>query len=253
MKQLILSLSLIAFLLSCKKADTTPSNTTPNTNKDTNQTSIAKYGAGVTDIDGNKYKTVIIGSQEWMGENLKVSKYNDGSSIPSVIGVNQWKNLTTGAWCNLLNSDSLGTIYGKLYNWYAVKTNKLCPNGWHVPNYEEWQHLFKTLNANFEANGDDTIVGNMLKETGTKHWDTEKFGANFGTNKSLFTALPAGIFPSDATNAVEGFNIYDTGWYTTSELISDERVFNVGLDGHYIDMSHPKQKFLGLSVRCLKD
>ena len=250
-KKILLVFSASACLVACKKAETTPSNTT-TTSKDTTQTSIAKYGAGVSDIDGNKYKTVIIGTQVWMGENLKVSKYNDGSAIPNVIGVTQWKNLTTGAWCNLLNSDSLGKIYGKLYNWYAVKTTKLCPTGWHVPNYDEWQLLFKTLNSNFEAKG-DTIVGNMLKETGTKHWDTEKYGTNFGTNISLFTALPAGSFPSDALEAVNGFNTYDTGWYTTSELISDDRVFNVYLDGSWIDMGHPKQKFLGLSVRCLKD
>ena len=158
MKQLILSLSIAAILLSCKKADTTPSNTTPNTNKDTAQTSIAKYGAGVTDIDGNKYKTVIIGSQEWMGENLKVSKYNDGVVIPNINGDSNWKSLTIGVWCNLNNNDSLGKIYGKLYNWYSVKTNKLCPNGWHIPSNDEW--LIRM-----------GIIAYMEKETFERSWN----------------------------------------------------------------------------------
>jgi uncharacterized protein (TIGR02145 family) len=246
MKQLILSLSLAAFLLSCKKTDSTPTNTTPN--KDTTQTSIAKYGAGVTDIDGNKYKTVIIGTQEWMGENLKVSKYNDGVVIPNVIGVDKWSQLTTGAWCNLKNSDSLGKIYGKLYNWYAVDTKKLCPTGWHVPNYDEWLILIKNLNVNFKLGVDDTISAQMMKVSDTKYWESP----NTANNISLFSALPAGQFPSDASDAVDGFNIHDTGWWSTTEF-SDGGIFFLGIDYKYTVIDHVLEKLKGISVRCLKN
>jgi uncharacterized protein (TIGR02145 family) len=238
MKQLILSLSTAVILLSCKKADTTPSNTTPNTNKDTTQTSIAKYGTGVTDIDGNIYKTVIIGTQEWMGENLKVGKYNDGAVIPNINGDSNWNSLTIGIWCNLKNNDSLGNIYGKLYNWYAVKTNKLCPNGWHVPNNEEWKVLINKL-------GGDSIAAKHMKEVGTKHWSSPNSEA---TNISLFSALPAGAFQNE-----DGFNVHDTGWWTSSEITNIKGgiiFFDDGTNEAYIGGSSKSQ---GFSVRCLKD
>lgn len=237
MKQLILSLSTAAILLSCKKADTTPSNTTPNT-KDTTQTSIAKYGSGVTDIDGNKYKTVIIGTQEWMGENLKVTKYNDGVVIPNINGDSNWKSLTIGVWCNLNNNDSLGKIYGKLYNWYAVKTNKLCPNGWHIPNNDEWHILINKL-------GGDSIAAKHLKEVGTKHWNSPNSDA---TNSSLFSALPAGAFQNE-----DGFDVHDTGWWSSSEINIDEggNIFlDDGSNEVYVDGVY---KSSGFSIRCLKD
>ena len=176
MKQLILSLSLAAILLSCKKTNTTPSNTTP-TNKDTTQISLAKYGAGVTDIDGNKYKTVIIGTQEWMGQNLNVSKYNDGVVIPNVINNLDWSKLTSGAWCNYNNSDSLGVIYGKLYNWYVVNTQKVCPVGWHVPTKDEAVKLFVYLKA--DTVKDSTTKSLIFNKIGLKIKNVEKSNLSF--------------------------------------------------------------------------
>ena len=247
MKQLILSLSLTAILLSCKKTDSTPTN--PTTNKDTTQTSIAKYGAGVTDIDGNKYKTVIIGTQEWMGENLKVSKYNDGAAIPNVVDTVKWLNLTSAAWCNLKNSDSLGKIYGKLYNWYAVDTKKMCPSGWHLPTIDEWLVLSKILNPNFDLikNNGDTVVGKMLRIAGPKFWSW--LGTNDATNSSLFTALPAGSIGNIDTQHT--FNIYDTYWWSsTLSLNNSPKVF--GLDYNYLKL-YDDDKSSGYSIRCLKN
>src|SRR5574344_1392260 len=87
----------------------------------------------VTDIDGNVYHTITIGTQTWMVENLKVSKYNDGTAIPNVTDATAWAALTTGAYCDYNNDVANGTKYGHLYNWYAVNTGKLAPSGWHGP------------------------------------------------------------------------------------------------------------------------
>lgn len=144
------------------------------------------YGPNITDIDGNTYKTVYIGTQQWMGENLKTSKYNDGTPIPNVTDNTEWSNLTTGAWCNNYNSDSLGKIYGKLYNWYPVsqKTNgnkNVCPSGWHMPSDTEWTVLSDYL-------GGENVAGGKMKEVSSS-WNSPNIDA---TNVSLFTGIPGG-------------------------------------------------------------
>ncbi|MBI4645984.1 MAG: fibrobacter succinogenes major paralogous domain-containing protein [Bacteroidia bacterium] len=96
----------------------------------------------VTDIDGNIYNTIIIGTQEWMQENLKVIHYRNGDAIPDVTGDTQWSNLSTGAYCNYNNNESNALIYGRLYNWYAVADSRnICPAGWHTPTDAEWTTL----------------------------------------------------------------------------------------------------------------
>src|SRR5690606_1708196 len=87
----------------------------------------------VADIDGNTYQPVVIGEQVWMAEELRTSRYRDGSIIPNVTDVTGWINLTTGAWCNYDNNSDYDTIYGKLYNWHAAANPNICPQGWHVP------------------------------------------------------------------------------------------------------------------------
>ena len=245
MKQLILSLSLAAILLSCKKTDSTPTN--PTTNKDTTQTSIAKYGAGVTDIDGNKYKSVIIGTQEWMGENLKVSKYHDGSSIPNVVDNVEWSKLNTAAFCNYNNSDSIGKIYGKLYNWYAVNTSNLCPTGWHVPTEIEWDKLVNYL-------GGDSVAGVKIKEIGLTHWNTSNIEA---TNTSLFTALPNGFrsYSGNFSNLGEM-----TNWWSSTESNSSGWLQYCLMSNHTLNPKYHnflgkggEYKVHGISVRCLKN
>ena len=135
------------------------------------------------DADGNVYKTVKIGTQVWMAENLKTTKYNDGAEIPNVTGNVEWSNLSTGAYCNYNNADSNAVIYGRLYNWAAVGTGKLAPAGWHVATDEDYTILTNFLGGESAADG-------KLKETGTAHW--------VATNKSVdnstgFTALPGGF------------------------------------------------------------
>lgn len=137
----------------------------------------------VTDIDGNTYTTVTIGTQTWLGQNLNVSRYNNGDSIPNITNDTTWSNLTTGAYCDYNNIPGNSTIYGKLYNHYALTDPRnLCPIGWHVSTEDEWITLVAYL-------GGETVAGGKLKETGTTHWLYFNIGA---TNETGFTALPGG-------------------------------------------------------------
>ncbi|MFH0843370.1 MAG: FISUMP domain-containing protein [Bacteroidota bacterium] len=136
------------------------------------------YGS-LTDIDGNTYKTILIGTQTWMAENLRTSKLNDGTAIHFVPEGEKW-NDPSPAYCVWYNG-----FYGSIYNFYTVATGKLCPAGWHVPSYEEGQTLINFL-------GGKSIAGGKLKETGTSHWRSPNAGA---TNSSGFTALPGGYSP----------------------------------------------------------
>lgn len=136
-----------------------------------------------TDIDGNNYNSVTIGTQEWLTENLKTTKYNDGTSIPLVTDNTDWNNLTSAGYCWYNNdSSTYNAKYGALYNWFAVNSGNLCPTGWHVPSATEWTTLTTYL-------GGENPAGGRLKETGTAHWQSPNTGA---TNDTGFTALPSG-------------------------------------------------------------
>ena len=113
----------------------------------------------VTDADGNTYSVVTIGSQCWMGENLKTSKFRDGSAIPEVTDNEQWKNQLTPAFCWYNNDNSNDATYGKLYNWFAIEDARgICPDGWHVPSDAEYAVLTKYLGSA------DDVAGGRLKE-----------------------------------------------------------------------------------------
>src|SRR6185295_657461 len=156
---------------------------------------------------------VVIGKQTWMGKNLDVSKYRNGDVIPQVKDATEWDNSTTGAWCYYENSSELGTVYGKLYNYYAIHDPRgLAPNGWHISSGIEWAQTFLYL---------DSIGGNpypQLKETGNTHWivSVDAIGA---TNSSGFTALPGGF--RFLYNGVSFYNLgYDADFWT-SDIIPD--------------------------------
>jgi len=100
----------------------------------------------VTDIDGNLYNTVTIGTQVWLEENLKVTYYNNGDEIPNVSSNTTWLSLSTGAYCNYENNTSYAPIYGRLYNWFAVNDSRgICPTEWHIATDEEWTVLTDLL------------------------------------------------------------------------------------------------------------
>jgi uncharacterized protein (TIGR02145 family) len=139
----------------------------------------------VTDIDGNAYSTVTIGSQCWLGENLKVTRYRDGSAITEVTDDLAWKDLTTEAMCSYNNDPENDATYGKLYNWFVVNDPRgICPDGWRVPADSDFRILMEYLDP------DDEFAGGRMKEAGTEHWLAPNEGAN---NSSGFTGLPGGM------------------------------------------------------------
>lgn len=199
-----------------------------------------KTGETVTDIEGNVYNTITIGTQVWMIENLKATKYNDGTSIPNVTNNTAWGNLTTPGYCWYNNDVSNKNLYGALYNWYAVNTNKLAPQGWHVPTDAEWTTLTTFL-------GGESIAGGKLKETGTSHWQSPNTGA---TNEPGFTALPGGY----RSYVVTFYNICSYGgWWSSTE---DDTIY-AWFRSLYSDYSDAYRnggdKSCGFSVRCVRD
>jgi len=195
----------------------------------------------LTDQDGNTYKTVTIGNQVWMAENLQTTSLNDGTAIPPVEDASGWSNLTTPGYCWYNNDESsFKAAYGALYNGYTVTTGKLCPAGWHVPEKQEWQELRDFL-------GDSTKVGGRLKEAGTTHWLSPNTGAD---NSSGFTARGAGIRYFESTfSSVLSFTSFSSATVTGNDELWYTGLFYAEAD---FLMDHRNKKY-GLSVRCLKD
>ena len=198
--------------------------------------------SSVTDYDGNIYSTVQIGEQIWMVENLKTTRYNDGSNIPLVTDNTAWSNLLTPAYCWYENSESTyKNPYGALYTWYAVNTGKLCPEGWRIPTDDEWTTLTTYL-------GGASVTGGKLKETGTSHWKTPNTGA---TNETGFTAVPGGH-----RYRYNG-NFYDTkliGYWWSSEEDSAHTAWSRYINYNSSDIYRDYfWKHDGFSVRCIKD
>lgn len=198
-------------------------------------------GTGVTDIDGNNYKTIKLGTQEWMAENLRTTKYANGNIITNGSGNEFSSGTTNGLWCYYENNNSYNNSYGKLYNWYAVNDSRnLCPTGWHIPSNNEWNILINYLEGYSGAGG-------KLKEAGTTHWNTPNLNAN---NESGLTALPGGARTYLNTNEVmglRGFYWSSTQWNTTDayriELLYSQASAQLA--------AFPKAN--GISVRCIKN
>lgn len=195
----------------------------------------------VTDIEGNTYKTVIIGDQIWMAENLKTTIYNDGTEIPIITDATKWASLKTGGYCWYNNDESSYRVtYGAIYNGYTINTGKLCPTGWHVPVLEDLQKLR-------EFSGDSAKGGGKLKETGINHWFTPNKGAD---NSSGFTALPAGIRYFEGTFASV---LQFTGiWSSTETGTKDQWLMSLYFGDATFNISH-RTKNHGFSVRCIKE
>jgi uncharacterized protein (TIGR02145 family) len=195
---------------------------------------------------------VTIGNQIWSSTNLDVSTYRDGTPIPEVIDPTQWVNLTTGAWCYYNNDSANGTVYGKLYNWYAVAgihdtdpntPNKiLAPLGWHVPSDSEWTAL-----TDFLGGLSVTGAGGKMKETGTSHWLSPNTAA---TNSSGFTGLPGGARVLNGTFYGIGS---ETPWWSLTEYNTTNAWYRVLNSQNGGAASYFLNKIVGCSVRCLRD
>ncbi len=188
----------------------------------------------------NKYKTVNIGTQVWMAENLKTIKFNDSTDIPLVTNSPEWFNLKTPGYCWYINLESnYRDSFGALYNWYTVNTGKLCPPGWHVPTKEDWEVLINYL-------GKDS-AGIKIRETGNFHWASSGFS---GTNESGFTAVSTGLRWFDGFRG-PGFR---ASWWTSSEVDSSDQayIYNLRYDFPFMGWS-TFDKESGNSVRCIKN
>jgi uncharacterized protein (TIGR02145 family) len=193
----------------------------------------------ISDVDGNVYNILQIGTQTWMKENLKTTKYSDGNSITNVTDNTAWKTQVTGAYCWYNNDETTNkNIYGALYNIYAVVDSRnLCPTGWHVPSDVEWDVLRSYL-------GTYEIVGGKLKEAGTTHWKAPNYGAD---NSAGFTALPGGARSTGFSNITySGFYWTSTRYSTYSNAIILLNTSSVFTWGNYVN-------YYGFSVRCVKD
>lgn len=195
----------------------------------------------VTDVDGNVYKTVKIGKQVWMAENLKVTHYRDGTQIPNVTDSGNWRMLTTGAYCNYKNDINIAKIYGKLYNWFAVAdAHQLAPKGWHIPTNAEWDALYDFI-------GGTPQDGQDIQETGTTHWEVNT-GAN---NVTQFTGLPAGALNFTYQGPFYGLASDTFWWSANASNATNASYYELYVKG-YMEQGNSSKVF-GYSVRCIKD
>lgn len=195
----------------------------------------------VSDVEGNVYKTVKIGDQWWMAENLKTTKLNDGTPIPVVLSDQTWSdvNITSPMVCYYNNDFANVASFGMLYNWYAVNTGKLAPAGWHVPTDADWDKLITYL-------GGSSVAGAKLKEQGDLHWTS----SNKSTNSSGFSAIGGGF------RGIDGLffwiNAYNGNWTATESDLSYSYSYSLSDDKDEI-FTQIVPKHIGFSIRCVKD
>lgn len=196
----------------------------------------------IKDIDSNVYKTVRIGSQVWMAENLKTTHYSDGSSIMELELKPLWGNTgkgKTGAWCYYQSDPANNPTYGKLYNWYAVvDPHHLCPIGWHVPSDDEWTVLTGYL-------GGDTVAGSKMKVKTL--FEMPNPGAD---NSSGFTGLPAGM--RDDNGTFGSFGNFGFFWSSTVDSRASAWMRLLGYSSAEAERNY-YSKGNGLSIRCIGD
>ncbi len=191
----------------------------------------------VSDVDGNSYRAIEIGTQTWIAENLRVSTYKDGVPIPLVPGIVDWGAATGGAYCWYENDQEYEDPYGKLYNVFAVNSGKLCPAGWHAPTSAEFDLLISNLGGTAEA-------GTKMKEDGIGHWKSPG-----GSNISGFTGLPGSGRASNGEFHTDVIGYYGHWW------ASGGAAFEYILDansGSIDKVANPGDES-GFSVRCVKD
>jgi uncharacterized protein (TIGR02145 family) len=233
---ILLTLFTVLLFSGCKKKDVAP---------------IAKETGTLTDIDGNIYKTIKIGNQWWMAENLKVKTFSNGMLLQQAQANNDWRN-ANAAYCQY---DENANAPGLLYNWEAISSNnQLAPAGWHIPTDEEWKIMEKAIGmSDAEANGfgwRGTNESEKLKVESPQGWTL--YGNVWASNASGFTALAGSCRLPDATWGDPG--LFATGfWWTATEKTEDKSYYR------YLDYKtktifrNYAYKTYGMSVRCVKD
>lgn len=188
------------------------------------------------DIDGNLYHGVYIGSQIWMLENLKVTRFRDGTPIDMVTDQATWNGMsdTMPLYCNYNNDVNLGNIYGKLYNRNVIYDSlPIAPAGWRVPTIADWDTLMSYL-------GGASVAGNKLREDGVDHW----LGPNSSTNSSGFTALPGGFRNGSGFTGLSLKGKFWGYWPYHSYIIDG---------GGAVTCDSSTTNFSGISIRCIKE
>ncbi len=251
-KQLLLTISTFGVIFSScmdnspAKTANTSGTTAPSTYLNPNIT----YGS-VTDIDGNKYATVTIGTQTWMAENLRVTHYRNGDAIPNVTDSTAWHNLTTGAQCTYNNTTFSDTItkYGRLYNFYAVSDSRnIAPVGWHVATKDEWDML---LHYAFSLYSKKNYPGQLKSLASVKGWTfapSSFIADNPSINNSTgFSAIPAG----GRIGKFQSIGFWCFWWTSTAYDTNNGWEIHFGV----YSTAYPSYliKPLGMSVRCVKD
>jgi uncharacterized protein (TIGR02145 family) len=230
----VMMVLVIIFTFSCKKANTDP------------EISLLS----LTDQDGNTYKTVEIGTQTWMAENLKTTRFSDNSAIPVITANTEWITLTTPGYCWYNNDEAINKpIYGALYNWYTVITGKLCPAGWHVPTNAEYDTLEVYLGI---PAAQINIWGWCGSDKGAFMKSTIGWAAGEnGTNTSGFTAIPGGYrYGADGSFNAIGTLTY---WWSSTEDALNTSWYR-RLDGNNVDIYKAStSKAAGKYIRCIKD
>lgn len=194
----------------------------------------------ITDINGNIYHSVTIGTQIWMVENLKVTKFNDGTPLSLISDSAEWASLSTPGYCWYDNNESAyKDSYGALYNGYATKTGKLAPTGWHIATDAEWTILTTYL-------GGENIAGGKLKEKGTIHWAEPNTEA---TNETGFSALPGGYRYPMGQFVGGGFIGY---WWSSSDYYTGSIYKFMSNSDKLVGSNNTNNEF-GYSVRCIKN
>ena len=201
------------------------------------------FDTPLTDPDGNVYKTIIIGTRVWMTQNLKTTTFSDNTPIPNIIINETWVSLYSPGYCWYKNNAAANKDpYGALYNWFAVNTGKLCPEGWHVPTEAEWVSLTNYFGGVYTASG-------KLKETTTIHWNFPNLGAS---NDLGFTALPGGYRTGIGSGSFRTFGYYGWFWASTESSPTAARSRLLTYDAAEIALGDGLKKN-GYSVRCIKN
>lgn len=202
----------------------------------------------VTDIDGNIYKTVAIGNQVWLAENLKTTRYSNGDLIGTTTSnqTSLWDQDTSKYQWSYEGNENNVPAYGRLYTWYVITDSRnVCPTGWHVPTNREWYTLEEFVDPrSLQRVGVqyETDVGSKLKETGYVHWKTPNIGA---TDEFGFKAIPSGF-----RNTRGGFNSLN---YMAVFWSSGDLSVRINCSSSHVVKSHNLDKKRGCSVRCVKD
>ncbi len=232
---------------SCKKTDSNNQDTTTSDIKPIVFNPNLTYGT-MTDQSGNTYKTIVIGTQTWMAENLRTTKYRNGENIPNVTDNTTWAGLSTGAYSDIDNDSRNSAIYGRIYNYHVIlDTRNIAPLGWHVATAAEWNILVNRC-------GGWLAAGDLLKEKGVTHWAAPN---SESLNTSGFTAIPNRT--RDVTGSWDdtyvAINVYSEWWCdsgdTTTPTYWTMNYFTAkvtNLSGTYVAYRRD-----GRAIRCVKD